>query len=172
MFYFYLFGSSNFVLENGLTFADYARAGFFQLTAVLILVGCLLALLNRSFSAHGHDKLGTILKVLLIVQVEIIAISALRRMNLYQDEYGYTTLRLYVEWFIYFVMIFFVAFAVCVIRQVNFRKLFCLKNHFLLRNCKIKKFPISYNSKLSFFQFFFKFAQSLFELFIIFAPGE
>lgn len=120
----YLFGSSSFVLENGLTFADYARAGFFQLTAVLVLSGCLLALLYRSFSAHGHDKLGTILKVLLIVQVEIIAISALRRMNLYQDEYGYTTLRLYVEWFIYFVMILFVAFAVSVIRQVNFRKLF------------------------------------------------
>lgn len=120
----YLFGSSNFVLENGLTFADYARAGFFQLTAVLILVGCLLALLYRSFSAHGHDKFGTFLKLLLIVQVEIIAVSALRRMNLYQDEYGYTTLRLYVEWFIYFVMIFFVAFAVCMIRRVNFRKLF------------------------------------------------
>lgn len=120
----YLFGSSNFVLENGLTFADYARAGFFQLTAVLVLSGCLLALLYRSVSAHGHDKLSTILKVLLIAQVEIIAISALRRMNLYQAEYGFTTLRLYVEWFIYFIMILFVILAFCIARQVAFRKLF------------------------------------------------
>ncbi|MCX6780490.1 MAG: DUF4173 domain-containing protein [Candidatus Magasanikbacteria bacterium] len=120
----YLFGSSNFVLENGLTFADYARAGFFQLTAVLVLSGGLLALLYRSYSAHGHDKLSTVLKILLIVQVEIIAISALRRMNLYQAEYGFTTLRLYVEWFIYFIMILFVALAFCIARQVAFRKLF------------------------------------------------
>ncbi len=120
----YLFGSSNFVLENGLTFADYARAGFFQLTAVLVLSGFLLALLYRSYSAHGHDKLGTVLKILLIVQVEIIAISALRRMNLYQAEYGFTTLRLYVEWFIYFIMILFVALAFCIARHVAFRKLF------------------------------------------------
>ncbi len=120
----YLFGSSNFVLENGLTFAEYARAGFFQLTAVMVLSGCLLALLYRSFSAHGHDKLATILKILLIVQVEIIAISALRRMNLYQAEYGFTTLRLYVEWFIYFVMILFVVLAVCIARHTAFKKLF------------------------------------------------
>jgi len=100
----YLFGTRNFVLDTGITFAEYARSGFFQLVWVIVLAALMLIIFYRSSVHHGSNALLKTLKILLIVQVGIIAISALKRMNLYQSEYGYTVLRLYVEWFIYFSM--------------------------------------------------------------------
>jgi hypothetical protein len=62
----------------------------------------MLIFLYRSAAHHGSHAVLKFLKVFLIVQVAVIAVSALHRMNLYQDVFGFTVLRLYVEWFIYF----------------------------------------------------------------------
>ncbi|MBU0661426.1 DUF4173 domain-containing protein [Patescibacteria group bacterium] len=120
----YLFGSAEYVTGNSMVFAEYARNGFFQLVWVIVLAALMLVLFYRSSSAHGHKNLLTMLKVFLIVQVEVIAYSALHRMNLYQDAYGYTVLRLYVEWFIYLVLALLIFAAASMMTKLKFRTFF------------------------------------------------
>lgn len=120
----YLFGTSTFVLENGMTFAEYARSGFFELVWVMVLSGILLIISYRSSSHHGASAFLKVLKTLLIAEVAVMAISALKRMNLYQAEFGYTILRLYVEWFIYFTIVIFGITALSMLFNWKFRYFF------------------------------------------------
>jgi hypothetical protein len=64
-----------------------------------------------------------VLNILFVVQVGIIAASALKRMNLYHDAYGYTALRLYVEWFIYFIFVLIALGIINLIFKLQFRVL-------------------------------------------------
>lgn len=120
----YLFGSHDFVVQNNINFADYARTGFFQLAWVIGLAAAMLIIFYRSTVFHGSTSLLKILKIFFIIQVGVIALSALKRMNIYQDEFGYTVLRLYVEWFIYFAMIILAISAVSVGIDWKFRNFF------------------------------------------------
>lgn len=120
----YLFGSHDYVQVANITFADYARRGFFELVWVMIFSAFLLLLFYRSASFHGKSIAVSILKLFLILQILVIAASSLTRMNLYQDEYGYTTLRLYVEWFIYFSGAMFLFLAAAIIKNLSFKKFF------------------------------------------------
>jgi len=94
----YLFGDASLVQETvGLTFAEYARRGFFELVAVTALVVPLL-LLADWVVAQAEVRTRTIVKVLAGTQIFllfIIMISALQRMALYVDAYGLTDDRLY-----------------------------------------------------------------------------
>lgn len=120
----YLFGAAPSFISANLTYADYARQGFFELVAVMVLAGLLILSMYRSFNHHGMAKVLLFLKLLLIAQVMVVAASALKRMNLYQDAYGFTTLRLYVEWFIYAAMAGFITLAVALAAHWQFRKFF------------------------------------------------
>ncbi|MBT3418863.1 MAG: DUF4173 domain-containing protein [Candidatus Magasanikbacteria bacterium] len=120
----HLFGTSDFVLENGLTFAEYARKGFFELVWVIIFAAILLLISYRAFVRHGSHKVINVLQTLLIIQVGVVAASALKRMNLYQDAFGFTVLRLYVEWFIYLVFLLLVFSGASLIGKLSFRKFF------------------------------------------------
>jgi len=120
----YLFGSTSFVVNNNINFADYARQGFFQLAWVIVLASIILIIFYKSASDYGSHVLLKLLKIFLILQVAVIAMSALKRMNLYQDAYGFTTLRLYVEWFIYFCMAILTFTAVSLSIDFEFRKFF------------------------------------------------
>lgn len=120
----YLFGSHDFVISQRIVFAEYARNGFFQLVWVMIFSALLILAFYRSTSHHGKNILVSILKLILIAQVFVIAVSALKRMNLYQAEYGYTTLRLYVEWFIYFICLMFTLLAIAIIKHYTFKNFF------------------------------------------------
>lgn len=78
--------SSNF------DYATYARTGFFQLMFVsLINFGIL-----KIGKIEQKEKLNTLLKILLVVFTLVIIVSAVFRMYLYEQEYGYTYLRLFV----------------------------------------------------------------------------
>ncbi len=120
----YLFGDWNFVLEKGLIFADYARQGFFQLVAVMALAALLLLIAQRSHHAQGRSLVLASLQLLLLSQVSVIGASALKRMYLYQSAYGFTVLRLYVEWTIYilFSLMALMALAV-VLKRLTFPRL-------------------------------------------------
>ena len=77
-------------------YAQYARTGFFQLMMVsLINFGIL-----KIGKVEQKEKLNTILKITMIVFTLVIIISAIFRMYLYEQAYGYTYLRL----FVYFVL--------------------------------------------------------------------
>jgi hypothetical protein len=118
----YLFGDQSFITEYGLTYAEYARRGFFELVWVIILVVLMMLIIFRSFAKYGTSKAVAALQSLLIAQTFVIAISALKRMWLYQEAYGYTVLRLYVEWFIYFLLILLIISLVSIWVKWSFRK--------------------------------------------------
>ena len=94
-----LFGGSRHVLDTaGLTYADYARGGFWQLSFVTALTLIVLAGAARwapRRTAADRVLLRSILGALAALTLVIVA-SALLRIYVYTDTYGLTRLRLLV----------------------------------------------------------------------------
>ena len=91
----YLFGNAPARVGSGITFAESARHGFGELTAVATLCTLLLVLLDRFASRGTREHWVRVAAVVMIVEVQVLLISALRRLWLYEEAYGFTTLRLY-----------------------------------------------------------------------------
>lgn len=95
-----LFGGTDYVLRtSGLTAAEYARSGFWQLSAITVLTLLLVAAALRwapksSVADRGWQR--GLLGVLSVLSLVLVA-SALSRMWTYQQAYGFTVLRLLVE---------------------------------------------------------------------------
>lgn len=94
-----LFGGSRHVLDtDGLTYADYARGGFWQL---LVVTGLTLVVLAGAVrwapraTAADRTLIRSILGALAVLTLVIVA-SALHRMDVYADTYGLTRLRVLV----------------------------------------------------------------------------
>ena len=89
----YLFGGLDTLAAAGMTYSAYARRGYFELVAAAGLSGGILvaldylALRSRAFLLFATVLVGLTLVVLA---------SAALRLQLYQDAYGWTELRLYV----------------------------------------------------------------------------
>lgn len=120
----YLFGGTDFVLTNNVSFAEYARSGFFELVRVLLLAAVIIILVHRSFAHHGRHPVINVFQGLFIAQIGVVAYSALYRMNIYQEAFGFTSLRLYVEWFIYALFAMLLWSGVALVANVAFRKFF------------------------------------------------
>ncbi|WP_043675828.1 DUF4153 domain-containing protein [Nocardia vulneris] len=95
-----LFGGDDYVQRTaGLTYAEYARTGFWQLSVVSILtLAVLLVVLRWADQATAGDRmwLRALLSAVTVLSLLIVA-SALSRMWTYQQAYGFTVLRLLVE---------------------------------------------------------------------------
>lgn len=82
--------------STGLTYAQYAREGFTQLIIVSILV---LAVILTLRMLHGtFHKATNTLHLVLLGETALVLISAVRRLSLYVDVYGYTPSRLFAYW--------------------------------------------------------------------------
>ena len=95
-----LFGGNEYVLGvGGPNYADHARSGFWQLLTVTLLTLAVMAVAARvaSRSARPDRVLVRVLLGALAVLTMVIVASALRRMALYEEAYGYTRLRLLVS---------------------------------------------------------------------------
>lgn len=91
----YLFAGNAVLSVPGLTCADYARRGFFELEAATVLVLIIVVMVHAVLhAAHGRTA-ARALSALLAVQTLGIAASAAKRMALYTDAYGLTVLRFY-----------------------------------------------------------------------------
>jgi Domain of unknown function (DUF4173) len=115
----YLFGGEELVQDRAdLSYAEYARHGFFELLAVsgLILLVLLAAdaLLRRGVRRSTRPVL--FLSAGLVALVFVVMASALQRMYLYQEAYGLTELRVYVTGVILWLAVVFMWFAVTVLR--------------------------------------------------------
>jgi len=91
-------GGAQYVQQTtGLTYAEYARSGFFQLLWVAALtVGGVLML--RAVTDRRHARSGrrfTVLACVVCALTVLIVVVAIRRLALYSDAYGLTMLRLY-----------------------------------------------------------------------------
>jgi hypothetical protein len=115
----YLFGGQSVVeARTGLTYAEYARHGFFELVAVAALVLPLLLLADwmRRRDTGRQDLLFRVLSGALIALLFVVMASALQRMRLYQREYGLTELRLYVTGAMIWLAVVFAWAAATVLR--------------------------------------------------------
>lgn len=114
----YFFGGNEIVQERtGLTYAEYAREGFFELVAVAALALGVLLVVDwlRGGNARG-GRLLSALGLALVVLLFVVVASALQRMRLYQREFGLTELRVYVSAFIVWLSVLFVWLAATVLR--------------------------------------------------------
>lgn len=115
----YLFGGAGFVeVAEGLTYAEYARRGFFELIAAAALVVPVLLLADWAAApddARGRRMLRITSTVLVVLLGGVLA-SAGYRMRLYQDAYGLTEQRLYASVFMIWLMNVLGWLAVTVLR--------------------------------------------------------
>ncbi len=120
----YFFGGAAVIEQtSGLTYATYARQGFFQLLSASGLV--LPLLLGADHLVHG----GTATQVrvfrqlagLLLALLAVIMVSALQRMRLYVAAYGLTSDRLYATAFMILLIGIFAWFSWTVLRGVRHR---------------------------------------------------
>jgi hypothetical protein len=115
----YLFGGAERVLTTaGLTYAEYARRGFFELVAVTALVLPTLLLahwLMRAGNSPG-ERVFRVMAGVLVALLFVVMASALRRMYLYFEEYGLTELRLYATIFMAWLAVVLVWLLLTVLR--------------------------------------------------------
>ncbi|MCW2883035.1 MAG: histidine kinase [Sphaerisporangium sp.] len=90
-----LFGGNRKVVETaGLTYAEYARSGFFELVTVSVFVLAIVAVAAGVLAPRGRERwLLAGLLGLLCGLTMVILTSALHRLGLYTDAYGLSRLR-------------------------------------------------------------------------------
>lgn len=104
------------VLPGDLTYANYARSGFFQLCWVCGINALLLLLFNILIKKNGKDRdpLKSIYTSVISVFTLVLIATALSKMILYIDSYGLTQKRVYASWLM---VLFAVAFIIVLIGQ-------------------------------------------------------
>lgn len=90
----YLFGGQDTVAASGLTYAGYARRGFFELLTVAFVVGGLILAMEATVTRRTRAYLAAAMG--LVALTAVVLASALLRLRLYQEAYGWTELRFYV----------------------------------------------------------------------------
>jgi len=116
----YFFGGDALVqATGGMSYADYARRGFFELVAVAALVLPVLlsanVLLRRD--TPRAQRVYRTLSLTLLGLLAVIMYSALARMRLYQAAYGFSEDRLYATVFMAWLVVVFGWFTVTVLRE-------------------------------------------------------
>ena len=115
----YLFGGAARVAATaGLTYAEYARRGFFELVTVTALALPLLLIAHWLLRAEtrAHRRLFKALAGIMVALLFVVVASALQRMYLYQQEFGLTELRLYTTIFMVWISTVLLWFVLTVLR--------------------------------------------------------
>lgn len=90
----YLFGGLDTLTASGLTYAEYARRGFFELLAVAFGAAGVILLLEAFVKQRSRAYV--VAAIGLVALTLVVLGSAYLRLRLYQDAYGWTELRFYV----------------------------------------------------------------------------
>jgi hypothetical protein len=116
----YLFGGRSLVeSRTHLTYAAYARHGFFELVAVAALVLPLLLLADWAFRRErrrDHAVFAGLAATLVLLLLAVVA-SALERLWIYQQEYGLTELRVYATGLVLWLGVVLLWFCATVLRH-------------------------------------------------------
>ena len=116
----YLFGGAGRVAATAvLTYAEYARRGFFELVTVTALALPLLLIAHWLLRTENraHERLFKALAGIMVGLLFIVVASALQRMYLYQQEFGLTELRLYTSVFMLWISTVLIWFILTVLRD-------------------------------------------------------
>lgn len=90
----YLFGGLDTLAAAGLSYSDYARRGYFELVGAAGIAGAIIVALETQVA--GRSRAYRLLALVLVALTIVVLASAALRLQLYQDAYGWTELRLYV----------------------------------------------------------------------------
>ncbi len=115
----YFFGGEEAIRSTiGMTYAEYARRGFFELVTVAALVLPMLLVAHHLVRRENQSDEQTFrfLAGIMIALLFMIMASAIQRMRLYQQAFGLTELRLYTTAFMGWLAIVFVWFIATVLR--------------------------------------------------------
>jgi len=93
----YLFGNLPRIQGSGITFADYARRGFAELTVVATASVVLILVSERFGRENGRVGQIRIATLAVLIAVLLLLGSAFNRVLLYEEAYGFTTARLYAQ---------------------------------------------------------------------------
>lgn len=117
----YLFGGAQNIGADGLTYADYARRGFFELLTVGVLTLGVLSLADRftKQTDRGHRRQFVWLGSVLVGEVLVILASSFQRLWLYEEAYGFSDLRLYSHAFTVLLAVIFALFVVKLWRNLE-----------------------------------------------------
>ncbi|HEY8832760.1 MAG TPA: DUF4173 domain-containing protein [Gemmatimonadaceae bacterium] len=108
----YLFHEPPGVVGSGTTFAEYARRGFAQLSVAVTLVGGLILVLEATRAPEmdpARRRQLVRLEAALLIALELMLLSAFRRVILYEQAYGYTTMRVFAQAYMFVVALSLVA---------------------------------------------------------------
>ncbi len=86
--------------DSGVTFAEYARRGFGELSFAATIVGAIIIILEyaRPAEATEQDRKKLVrLELALLGALVLVLFSAFRRVILYEQAYGFTTARLFAQ---------------------------------------------------------------------------
>lgn len=99
--FFYLFGGATNIAVSDMTYAEYARRGFFELTTASGIIFAI-ALFVQIMTKKKEGRLPVWVKlttVLLCACNGVLLVSAVKRMLLYVDAYGLSVKRVLTLWF-------------------------------------------------------------------------
>jgi hypothetical protein len=126
----YLFGGSSFIAPSSFTYAEYARRGFAELVIVTIINFGIL-IFGITFVKKDSKRVFTAIRAfltVLIIFTFILLVSAFYRMTVYEQAYGFTYLRIFVQAFM--IMLFFL-FIINII-YIWYPKLPIIKSYFIV----------------------------------------
>jgi hypothetical protein len=115
----YLFGGAEVVERSlDLTYAQYARRGFFELVAASALLLPVLLVVHWALGAGHRAAIAfRVLAAVLIALLSVVMISAAQRLRIYIDTYGLTELRFYAAACLACLSCVFVWFGLTVLRD-------------------------------------------------------
>jgi hypothetical protein len=115
----YLIHSPPSATGTGVTFAEFARRGFGELSFAATLVGAIIIILEyaRPADTSDHDR-ATLrsLELSLVIALELVLVSAFRRVVLYEQAYGFTESRVFAQTYMIVMALALAALALEIIR--------------------------------------------------------
>jgi Domain of unknown function (DUF4153) len=120
----YLFGNLPRIPASGMTFAEYARRGFGELSIVASASALLIVVSERYGNDDGRERTLRLLTFAVIAAVLLLLGSALRRVWLYEAAYGFTTARLYAQVYMCAVVVGLAMLSLEVARDFDAGRLF------------------------------------------------
>ena len=122
----YLYGGYKGILPNGMVYSSYARQGFFELVLVTI-INLALILIVKILTEKLVDNKNKVINVLcsfIIIFTYNMLFSAFYRMVLYVEAFGYTRLRIIVQFcIITLAIIIFIIFLSLWIKEIHMKRL-------------------------------------------------
>jgi hypothetical protein len=106
-------------MDSGVTFAEYARRGFGELSFAATIVGAIILILEftRPVDTTERDRrMLARLELGLLIALELVLVSAFRRVILYEQAYGFTTGRLFPQAYMVGMSLVLIALAIEVTR--------------------------------------------------------